>query len=94
MYTIERSKGFEKSFQRLARSGIKISAKEKVLEVINLIATSQNLSEHFGDHALHGEYQGYRECHIQNDLLLIYKIEKENLVLILMDIGSHSQLFG
>ena len=40
-----------------------------------------------------GELFGYRECHIKGDLLLIYKIEKENLILILVDIGSHSQLF-
>lgn len=38
--------------------------------------------------------RGYRECHILNDWLLIYKIEKEKLVLVLSRTGSHSDLFG
>lgn len=47
----------------------------------------------YSDHGLNGEFLDYRECHIKGDLLLIYKIEKENLILILVEIGSHSQLF-
>ncbi len=37
---------------------------------------------------------GIRECHIKPDLLLVYKIEQEILSLILIDLGSHSKLFG
>jgi len=94
MYTIKRLRSFEKSIARLDRSGIKVSLKKKVLQTIHHIASGQKLSESFADHELHGEFAGFRECHVAGDLLLVYKIEKENLILVLVDIGSHSQLFG
>lgn len=45
------------------------------------------------DHKLTGQYDGFRECHIKPDLLLIYKKEKRILILICLAIGSHSELF-
>jgi mRNA interferase YafQ len=80
---------------RLQKSGeIRQNTFDVLEEVLDLIANGKNLESKFRDHALKGEYVGFRECHIQSDLLLIYKIEKQNLVLILVDIGSHSHLFG
>ena len=43
------------------------------------------------DHALGGKWKGYRECHIRADLLLIYR--KFNQTLLLVRLGSHSELF-
>ena len=40
-----------------------------------------------------GNYEGYRECHITPDWLLIYKIENEILTLTLTRTGTHSDLF-
>ena len=93
MYTIRRSKDFETSAQRLKNSGIKSSLKKKIEQTIDILANGQKLPLSYKDHNLNGEFSEYRECHIKGDLLLIYKIEKENLILILVDIGSHSQLF-
>ena len=62
--------------------------------MIDLLILGKKLPIKYQDHELNGEFIGYRECHIKSDLLLIYKIEKENLILVLVDIGSHSQLFG
>lgn len=45
------------------------------------------------DHALSGNYKGYRECHIQQDCLLIYLIENDILTLTLIDTGTHADLF-
>lgn len=45
------------------------------------------------DHALDGDYKGYRECHIQPDWLLIYLIEDDILTLTLIDTGTHTDLF-
>ncbi len=45
------------------------------------------------DHKLTGQYDGFRECHIKPDLLLIYKKEKRISILICLAIGSHSELF-
>lgn len=61
--------------------------------VVNLIANDISLSIKYKDHNLHGEFEGYRECHIQGDLLLVYQISKGNLVLVLINIGTHSELF-
>ena len=91
MYRIRFSKDYNKSIKKIVKSGkVKI---EIVDLVINLIATGKILPPQYCDHKLHGEYEGFRECHIQGDLLLIYSIDKGELVLILIDIGTHSYLF-
>jgi len=46
------------------------------------------------DHDLTGNWRGHRECHIQPDWLLIYRIEGDVLVLTLSRTGTHSDLFG
>ena len=54
----------------------------------------ETLEARFKDHALVGKWNGHRECHILPDLLLIYKIEENILILELVDTGSHADLFG
>ena len=93
MYNIRRSKDFETSIERLKNSGIKSSIKKKIEQTIDLLASGKKLPPSYRNHNLNGELSRYRECHIKGDLLLIYRIEKENLILILVNIGSHSQLF-
>ena len=94
MYTIRRLKDFEVSIQRLKYSGIKSSVKKKIEQIIDLLASGKSLPIARKDHKLNGEFSDFRECHIKGDLLLIYKIEKDKLILVLVDIGSHSQLFN
>ena len=53
----------------------------------------EELSEKYKDHGLTGNWLGYRECHIQPDWLLIYRMDQDVLVLILARTGSHSHLF-
>lgn len=84
---------FEKSFKQLIRGGISRRNKDGIASVIDMIASGQTLDKKYRDHQLKGEYGDYRECHVLNDLLLMYKIEKEELILVLVKIGSHSQLF-
>jgi len=93
MYLIRKTKTFEKSFRKIRNSGTKKSVLRDLGFVINYLASGKNLPLVYKDHKLSGEFLTLRECHIQGDLLLIYKIEKENLILVLVDIGSHSQLF-
>ena len=61
--------------------------------VIDMLANEQPLPEKYKDHALTGDWKGFRECHIQPDWLLIYKIQNDSLILTLSRIGSHSDLF-
>jgi len=91
MYSPYSTKQYEKAFRKLKRSG-KFDELE-LNKVIDDLALGKKLDPTYQDHALHGEYEGNRECHIRGDLLLIYRTEKEKLVLILINLGSHSELF-
>ena len=91
MYTPYPTKKYEKSFLKLKRSG-KFDELE-LNKAINILASGGRLDSTYQDHSLQGEYEGYRECHIHGDVLLIYRIEKQKLVLMLINIGSHSELF-
>lgn len=92
MLKIFYSKDYEKSLKKLVKAG-KIEILE-IDEVINKIASQEKLPIKNRDHKLKGDFDGYRECHIRPDILLIYKIIDDSLLLYIVDIGSHSQLFG
>lgn len=63
----------------------------KLTKVVTQIY-NKNLAEKYKDHALHGKWIGYRECHIEPDWLLVYKFENETLLLV--NTGSHTDVFG
>lgn len=65
----------------------------KLKTIITKIINNIELPKENKDHNLKGNYKGYRECHIEPDWLLIYKIEPENNLLVLYRTGSHSELF-
>ncbi|MEK7116677.1 MAG: type II toxin-antitoxin system YafQ family toxin [Patescibacteria group bacterium] len=92
MYKIRKTSKFRKSLKKYARSG-KFDA-EAVKNIIDTLARGEKLEERHKDHQLSGKMKNSRECHIKPNLLLIYKIEKDYLILILVNIGSHSDLFG
>ncbi len=91
MYLVVSTKQYRKSYVRLARSGK--FPKDEIDFVVNVLASGGKLDVKYRDHALTGEYEGYRECHVKPDLLLIYEIKKKEVVLLMFDIGSHSNLF-
>ena len=62
--------------------------------VIDLLRANRQLNARFYDHELKGEYAGIRECHVKNDLLLLYQKKDNILVLLLVDIGTHASVFG
>lgn len=91
MYTPFPTRQYEKSFKKLKRSG---KFKEEELNiVIDALCRKEKLHPIYQDHDLHGEYDGYRECHVHGNILLIYKIEGSKLILVLFNIGTHSELF-
>lgn len=59
--------------------------------VLDVLLNEEKLDRKYHDHELSGNYVGYRECHIESDWLLIYKIADGQLKLQRM--GSHSDLF-
>ena len=64
----------------------------QLLEVMRLLANQAVLEASFKDHALKGNWKGYRECHLSPDWLLIYKVEGD--ILTFVRTGTHSELFG
>ena len=80
----------KKDFKRIKKRGYDISRLEKIVE---LLANEVPLPEQFKDHNLSGNYNGFRECHIAPDWLLIYQVNNNELVLVLSRTGSHSDLF-
>lgn len=63
-------------------------------EIIDLLLHEQPLDERYRDHGLVGNYTGFRECHISSDWLLIYAINKNQLILTASRTGTHSDLFS
>lgn len=66
---------------------------DKLKEVILTLREQKPLPEKHKDHALSGDYSNYRECHIEPDWLLVYKIAGDKLTLVLSRTGTHSDLF-
>jgi mRNA interferase YafQ len=58
-----------------------------------MLAAREELLPKYRDHDLSGNWSGHRECHVQPDWLLVYRIEGNDLILILARTGSHSDLF-
>lgn len=65
----------------------------KLADIIEKLSNGEILADRHRDHDLKGDFQGFRECHVEQDLLLIYKIFDDQLVLVLVRVGSHSDLF-
>ncbi len=61
--------------------------------VINDLLQEKPLEERYRDHGLTGSYLGFRECHILSDWLLIYAVNKSQLILTASRAGTHSDLF-
>ena len=80
---------FKKDYKVVVKRGYKTALLE---DVIRLLCEEQPLPEKNRDHALTGSFVGFRECHIQPNWLLIYKVEQEILTLTLTRTGTHSDL--
>lgn len=83
---------FARDLKRLKRELPRGTLDFETLEyVLEFLAESKPLPEIFRDHALHGEWAGFRECHLDADWLLIYRLKPEQVVL--HRTGTHRQMF-
>lgn len=87
MLEIFRTSKFKKDFKIIKKRHWDI---EKLKKVIIILIEKEELPTEYKDHSLQGIYKGYRDCHIEPDWILIYKIE--NNILYLARTGSHSDL--
>ncbi len=77
---------FKKDFKKLVKNGFDDSVLNEVI-----LRKKEPLSPPFKDHALKGVWKPYRECHIKPDVLLVYLVKDDELIL--LRLGSHSELF-
>jgi mRNA interferase YafQ len=66
---------------------------QKLGRLLEMLANGETLPYSFRLHKLKGKYKGCWECHVAPDWLLVWMEDNENLVLLLVDTGSHSDLF-
>lgn len=90
MMKIVPSNQFKRDLKFAKKRGYKI---ERLREVINTLAYGQKPDDKYRDHGLIGKYSGFRECHIEPDWLLVYRISQDELELFLFRTGTHSDLF-
>ena len=90
MMEIKTTSKFRKDLKQAKKKGLNIALLEKVVDDL---AAGRKLDDKHHDHALVGKWVSFRECHIQPDWLLIYKISDNSLILTLTRTGSHSELF-
>lgn len=90
MLTLTTTAKFRKDLKLAEKRGYDI---ELLRQVIQTLLAGKELDRKYKDHALHGDYEGSRECHITPDWLLIYETNENEAVLSAMRTGTHSDLF-
>lgn len=90
MLEIVPSNQFKKDLKLAKKRGYQM---ERLRDVVTMLASGKKLDEKYRDHGLTGNYSGFRECHVEPDWLLVYRINQNALALFLFRTGTHSDLF-
>jgi len=88
-YGVRQTARFRKSVKKMLKRG---KDREKLRKVVEMLAMGEVLPARYRDHALTGDLIGLRDCHIENDWVLLYEIRGDLLILTLADTGTHSDL--
>ncbi|MBQ1759221.1 MAG: type II toxin-antitoxin system YafQ family toxin [Prevotella sp.] len=91
MYEIEYTGLFKRKVKLLKKRGYDLSLLESVIAELKETGT---LQEKYQPHKLAGNHAGFWECHIKPDWLLVWAKEENRLVLVMIDTGTHSDIFG
>ena len=91
-YKVFYSKKFKKNLKKMLKQGKNI---EKLLDVVDKLALKEELNEKYKNHMLKDDkyYKNCGECHIEPDWLLVYQYYEGELILVLVNTSSHSDLF-
>lgn len=81
---------FKKDLKLAKKRGQTIQKLELVLQ---MLLEEKTLDIKYRDHALTGDYIGFRECHIEPDWLMVYMVDHGELILTASRTGTHSDLF-
>lgn len=88
MLNIRYSAKFKRDYKRCLKRSLDLNLLQNAIDILRI---PEKLPESYDNHILHGEYEGYSECHIRPNWLLIYKYLDDELLL--ARTGSHSDLF-
>ncbi len=89
MKTLKLTGQFKKDLKRYKHRPVQIATLETVL---GYLSRGENLPEQYKAHLLTGNYRGYMECHVENDLLLIW-LDPDTDMITLVRFGTHSEVF-
>jgi mRNA interferase YafQ len=89
-YTVKPTSKFRKQYTLAMKRGLDISLLDTL---IIMLATGVQLPPKYRDHPLRGKLNAFRECHIKDDWVLVYRFYEDVLVLSLSETGTHSDLF-
>lgn len=90
MYKIKTTNKFEKDFAKCAKRNLNLEELGKAVEILERLG---KLPRNYKPHLLTGDYNGYWECHIKSDWLLIWRQNDQIKVIELVRTGTHSDLF-
>ena len=90
-YIVKPTGTFRKDLKLAKKRGLLLS---ELYTVMDLLATGESLPEKYRNHLLHGDYNGYWECHINSDWLLLYEKDTEIRIISLYRTGTHADIFG
>jgi len=90
MLTLQPTKQFKKDRKLAIKRGLPMNELDVVIETLQ---DEKPLEPKYFDHALVGNYAGFRECHIRPDWLFLYAVDGKNLILVASRTGTHSDLF-
>ena len=91
MYQIEYTNRMKKDVMRMKKRGKDLN---KLVAVLDLLSAKKPLPAKLHDHALKGNLNDFRECHIEPDWLLLYQYKENELILVATATGTHSDLLG
>ncbi len=92
MYLVRSTKAYRKELKRVSKH--KNFDEISLNNIVDTLKRGEQLDAKYRDHQLTGEFKDYRECHIKSDLLLVYQKHDDVLVLLLIEIGTHDDLFA
>lgn len=88
------SNQYKKDLRKVLKSGLRLKSRKNIIgNIIDNLLSREKLEAKYKDHALTGQWNGYKDCHIEPDLIMIYFIDTDNKILEMSRIGSHSELF-
>ena len=89
MRRLKTTKRFERDLKRVRKRGKQL---DKLWSVVDRLLSNEPLEARYREHTLSGQWQSFRECHIEPNWLLIWREAEDQLILVRT--GTHSDLFG